>query len=78
MSNVPGTRRSRRFWLDLAERVVWTAAQVALAGVTVDVFDLPSWAVLPAAAALAAVKGLVARHVGDPDSAAMLPAGSAG
>jgi hypothetical protein len=73
-TNVPGTRRPRRFWLDLGERVAWTAAQVALAGVTVDAFDLPSWAVLPTAAALAALKGLVARRVGSSDSAATLPA----
>ena len=70
---VPGTTRSRRFWLDLAERVGWTAAQVVLAGVTVDAFALPSWAVVPAAAFLAVVKGLVARHVGSADSASTLP-----
>ena len=73
-TNVPGTRRSRRFWLDPAERVGWTAAQVVLAGVTVDVLDLPSWAAMPTAAALAALKGPVARRVGSSDSAATLPA----
>lgn len=71
--NVPGTRRPARFWLDLAERVGWTAAQVVLGGITVEVFDLPSWAVAPVAVAIAAAKGLVARHVGDPDSASTLP-----
>lgn len=70
---VPGTTKTRRFWLDLAERVGWTAAQVILAGVTVEAFDLPGWAVAPAAAVLAIVKGLVARHVGNPDSASTLP-----
>jgi len=73
-TNVPGTRRPRRFWLDLTERVVWTAAQVVLATVTVDAFDLPSWAVMPTAAALAMLKGLAARKVGSSDSAATLPA----
>lgn len=68
---VPGTRRSRRFWLDLAERVGWTAAQVVLAGVTVEAFDLPTWAIAPATVGLSMLKGLVARHVGDPESASL-------
>ncbi len=70
---VPGTRRSRAFWWDLGERVFWTAAQVGLAGVSVEVFDLPGWAVGPVAVALAGAKALAARKVGDPNSAALLP-----
>jgi len=71
--NVPGTRRPRSYWTDLAERVGWTAAQVILAGVTVEALDLPPWAVPIVATGLAMAKGLVARKVGDPDSAALLP-----
>ncbi len=71
--NVPGTRRPRRYWVDLAERVGWTAAQVVLAGVTVEMLDLPGWAVPVVATGLAMAKGLVARKVGERDSAALLP-----
>ena len=75
--NVPGTRRPARFWVDLLERVTWTAAQVVLAGVTVEMFNLPGWAVPIVATGLAAAKGLVARQVGDHDTAALLPASTA-
>ena len=56
---------------DVAERVAWTAAQVALSAVVVTSIGLPEWALVPVAAGLAWVKGVVARHVGDPTSAAI-------
>ena len=63
---------ARTSWArDVAERVGWTAAQCALAGLTVEFLGLPGWALVPAAAGLAYVKGLVAKHVGDPQSAAL-------
>ena len=65
------------FWADWAERVAWTAVQGGLAIVTVDNLDLPTWAVPTIAAALAAVKGFVARQVGKSegrDDASTVPA----
>lgn len=70
MSNL----RSRQFWFDLAERVLWTALQAALGLLSVELFDLPQWAALPVAAGLAFVKGWVARRIGALDTAATLPA----
>lgn len=63
---------ARRKWArDVAERVSWTAAQVALSAVVVTSWDLPQWALIPIAAGLAYAKGVVAEHVGDPTSAAI-------
>lgn len=65
---------SRRLLADIAERVLWTAAQAGLGVVTVETFDLPpAWA-LVVAAGLSTLKGLVASKVGRAGSAATLPA----
>lgn len=58
---------------DVAERVAWTAAEVVLSYVVVSSIGLPEWAVMPATAGLAWLKGVVAKHVGDPTSAAITP-----
>lgn len=69
---------SRRF--DALERIFWTFVQVVLAGVTVEALNAwtaaeisPVWVPL-VAAGFAALKTFVARRIGDPDSAATLPA----
>lgn len=64
-------QKSATFWKDWAERVAWTALQAALGLVTVEMFDLPLWAAPPLATGLAAAKGFVAQHVGNPDSASL-------
>lgn len=61
-----------KFSTDAIERTAWTAAQAGLAAVTVEQLGLPLWAAAPVGAALAALKALVARKVGDPDSASTL------
>jgi hypothetical protein len=62
-----------RFVKDLVERVGWTALQAGVAVITVDSLGLPvAWAA-PAAAVLAFIKALVARHVGRSDSASTFP-----
>lgn len=67
------TRKQKRYWLDLGERTFWTLAEVGVAVVTVEVGNIsPSWSV-PIAAALAVVKGVVAKHIGNSDSAAIGP-----
>lgn len=59
------------FRKDLLERVGWTAAQGALATITVASLDIPPAWVPVIAAGLAAVKGFVAKHVGNKDSASL-------
>jgi hypothetical protein len=61
--------RFRRWLKDAAERVIWTGAQVVVASVSVEALGLPEWAIVPATIGLAALKSLVARKVGDDDSA---------
>ena len=69
---------TRKFWHDLAERTVSTAAQAALGGVTADAFGLlniESWqgvGVLAGTAGLVAV--LKAFAVGRKDGSATAPA----
>lgn len=65
--------RSSSFWTDWFERVAWTAAQVVLSLVTVDQLDLPTEMVPVLAAGLAAVKGFVAKMIGNSDSASTAP-----
>jgi hypothetical protein len=66
---------SKQFRLKLAERVLWTAAQAGLGVLTVEVLDVPvAWAPI-VATALAALKGYVARRVGNPQEPATLPWG---
>jgi hypothetical protein len=73
-SAVPTPRyRSPKFLKDFAERVSWTAVQAALGLVVVESFDLPLWSVPIAASALAAVKGYVAKKIGNKDSASTVP-----
>lgn len=65
--------------LDAIERVLWTAAQVVLGLISIEALEAlvgqefgAAW--VPVAASLfAAIKVVVARRVGDPDSAATLP-----
>lgn len=69
------------YWTDLAERVVRTFIQAALAVVTTDlvgVTDLDSGKALlvaAAAAGLSAGLGLVARQFGDPNTASFATRG---
>jgi hypothetical protein len=73
--------RRTDYWADLAERIVRTFIQAALAVVTTDlvgVTDLNSGKALliaAAAAGLSAVVGLVARQFGDPDTASFATRG---
>jgi len=62
-----------KFLKDLAERMFWTGAQAALAIVSVDALDIPQTYVIPIAIALAFIKGIVAKHVGNSDSASTVP-----
>jgi len=68
---------SKQFLIKLAERMVWTGLQSAVAFliVSIDSFGIPNMYLPFIAVALAGLKGVVARHVGDPESPATLPAG---
>lgn len=64
---------TKTYLADLAERVAWTAAQAFLSVFTVtDLSTAQAGGVAAAAAVLALLKGVVAKHVGDPDTAATL------
>jgi hypothetical protein len=69
-----------RFLLDVVERTVATYATTFLGLLLASGFDLTSLGALKAAAiaaipaALTVIKGVLAGFVGDPTSAAMLPA----
>lgn len=69
---------TRKFWHDAAERVAWTTAEVALpvfAGASIFDVDYRAAAGITASAAVVALlKAILATRVGDPDSAATLPA----
>lgn len=64
-----GMKHMPRFLADLSERVLWTAVQAGLGIITVESLHVPTAYAALVAAALAIVKGWVARHVGDKDSA---------
>lgn len=54
--------------LDVAERVMWTAIEAVIAVLAVHTADLdPMW-VAPATAGLALIKGLIAKHIGEPSA----------
>lgn len=62
-----------KYLKDWLERVAWTAAQAAVGVVVVEVNDLDQWWVFPIAAALAGLKGFIAKKVGNSDSASTVP-----
>lgn len=66
-------QKSKQFWKDWSERLLWTLAQAGLGLVSVEMLDLPLWAVPLVAAGLSAAKGIVARKIGNPDSASTVP-----
>lgn len=66
---------SKAFYARLAERVVWTAIQAGLGIVTVEALGVPVAYAGVIAAVLAAVKGYVARRVGDSNDPSTLPRG---
>lgn len=63
-----------KYWKDWANRVGWTLIAVVLGAVSVQAIGLPDWAIVPAATLLTALKGLVARKIGDPETATFGPA----
>lgn len=56
---------------DLAERVLWTSAQAGVGVLVVANTNTPTAYAAVIAAALAFVKGVIAKHVGNKDSAAL-------
>jgi hypothetical protein len=63
--------RWRRWLVDAAERVGWTAAAAAAGEGIVLAADLPQWAAVPVITGLTAVKVFAAAHIGDRSSAGM-------
>lgn len=65
----------KKFWKDVAERVVWTFAQAFLAAwvITGGSKALESASIAGAAAVAALLKGVAAHKIGDPESASTVP-----
>lgn len=62
-----------RQWADLGERSAWTLLQAGVGIELVTLLDLPAWAAIPIAGALAAIKSALATRHGN-GTAATLPA----
>ena len=60
-----------KYWKDLTERVLATAAEAGIAAIPVASLNLPGWTIIPITAALAAAKGWLAKFVAQPDSASL-------
>lgn len=61
------------FIKDWLERIFWTALQAAIGVISVEGLDLPEVWIVVIAAALAMLKGLIAKQIGNPDSASTVP-----
>lgn len=64
---------SKKFLLDLAERAGWTLAEAAVGFAITETSSLDTVYAPVIATALAALKGIVAKHVGNKDSASTVP-----
>jgi len=62
---------TKRWLKDVSERVFWTAAEAGIALATTEVANLGSSWAIPIAAGLALVKGYVAKHVGNRETASL-------
>lgn len=58
-----------KFWKDALERIAWTAAAAAVSAAGVYVTELPEVWVPIATVAFTTVKTLIAKQIGDPNTA---------
>lgn len=65
---------SKKFIADLAERAGWTLAEAAVGFAITETSSLDTVYAPVIATALAALKGIIAKHIGKKDTAATLPA----
>jgi uncharacterized membrane protein YccC len=61
-----------KFWKDAGERVLWTFLAAVLATAGVYVTDLPQEFIPVGTVLITTLKVLVAHHVGNPDTAALV------
>lgn len=59
---------------DVAERTFWTAAQAGVGYVATHLTGIPTVYTIPIATGLAALKGWIATHIGNPESASTVKA----
>ncbi len=64
---------TRKFVLNLIERVVWTAVQAGSATLLVSGFSATAWQISGTAALIAAVKVIASTRIGDGEDGATLP-----
>jgi hypothetical protein len=64
---------NRKLMLDIAERTIWTGIQAGAASLLALGYSWDSLKIAGYACAGAILKGVVASHVGDDDTAAALP-----
>lgn len=62
---------TKKFVRDVAERTFWTAAEAGTAYLSTVQWDLDPVLTVPIATGLAALKGLIAKHVGTKNTAAI-------
>lgn len=65
---------SKKFMIDAAERIGWTAASAAVSAAAVYTSKLPSEWIPIGTVLLTTLKTLIASRIGDKSSAALLPA----
>lgn len=58
-----------KFWKDALERIAWTAVAAALSAAGVYITELPEVWVPIATVALTTLKTLIAKQIGDPNTA---------
>lgn len=62
---------TKKFVKDVAERTFWTAAEAGIAYLSTVQIDADPVLIIPIATALAALKGIVAKHIGTKNTAAI-------
>jgi hypothetical protein len=64
---------SKTFIVDLLERVFWTALQATVGVLSAVQWDLDEFWIVVIAFGLSVLKGVIAKNIGNPDSASTAP-----
>lgn len=69
---------NKQFMYDLIERVAWTAVQAGVSVLLVALTDVSYTWVTPVAAALAILKNVAGKKIGDPNTGSWVPSTDTG